>query len=98
MKWRRRRYNVTSTAPTPPRATGEETRPPCACAECRELTAATTNIPRPRSPVPIMPASPPPIPTTRTGDGEGDGFTDLVMVLAIAGAFGIILALSLIHI
>ena len=39
-----------------------------------------------------MPASPPPIPTTRTGDGEGDGFTDLVMVLAIAGAFGIILA------
>jgi hypothetical protein len=53
-------------------------------------TDATTHVPRPRSPVLTMPNVPP----ATTDPAPGDTWNDLVLVLAIAGGFGLILALE----
>lgn len=84
MRWRRRRAD-TPTGQIRPYATGEAT--PCACAVCRAVLGATSSVPYPRSPVPTSPNGRPQTPT-------GDTYNDLMMVLAIAGAFGLILAVE----
>lgn len=46
-----------------------------------------SNVPRPRSPVPTGHSEPLETPT-------GDTYQDLIMVLATAGAFGLVLAIE----
>ena len=48
-------------------------------------------LPRPRSPVPITPNG---RPATTDDPAPGDTWNDLVLVLAIAGGFGLILAIE----
>lgn len=81
----------TCTGPNAPCSTGEGDA--CASADLTSTTIDSTTqwaVPRPRSPVPITHNGRP----ATTDPAPGDTWQDLVLVLAIAGGFGLILALE----
>lgn len=83
----------TCTGPNAPCWTGEVD--PSVSADLTSTTIDGTTqwaVPRPRSPVPITPNGRPA--TTDDDPAPGDTWQDLVLVLAIAGGFGLILALE----
>lgn len=69
----------------------------CANADSASTTSGTTRVPAPRLQDPTTPNGLPGttwMTPTEEPAAPGDSFGDLVMVLAIAGAFGLILAIE----